>query len=255
MRYVGGSAKESGCIFCRRLQSRDDVASLVIHRGRHAFTIMNLYPYNIGHVMQVPNQHSSSPEETEFDALAEIATALPVLLRSLRRVLDCQGFNVGLNVGAIAGAGIAEHMHQHVVPRWQGDANFMPIIGRATVMPELIPVTYAKIRAELARITAPAPRPAALVILDRERRVALDSSGRLPRVDIPDGQSVWRGAVDHVASLGVQATVAGWSGPVRADEPGIGLILECEANPPARFTWVTSDSIFAEPDRSFLMCV
>jgi ATP adenylyltransferase len=157
MRYVGGGAKEEGCVFCNRLAAENDVEALVLHRSERAFAILNLFPYNTGHLMLVPNAHVASPEEAPAGALAELALLLRPTLRALRRALGCQGFNVGFNVGAVAGAGVAEHLHQHVVPRWTGDANFMPIIASTMVMPELIPVTYAKVRAELEREVAAEP--------------------------------------------------------------------------------------------------
>ena len=94
MRYVGGGAGEEGCIFCNRLAQNDDVAALILHRGERAFVIMNLFPYNTGHVMIVPNEHVPGPEETEPETLAEMATLLRPVLRALRRVLGCDGFNV-----------------------------------------------------------------------------------------------------------------------------------------------------------------
>lgn len=143
MRYIGGDADEAGCIFCNRLTANDDVASLIVHRGEHCFAIMNLYPYNTGHVMIVPNTHVANIDELTAETLTEMALLLPVLTRALRRVLNCDGFNIGLNIGSVAGAGVADHLHEHVVPRWEGDANFMPIIGDTMVLPELIPATYA----------------------------------------------------------------------------------------------------------------
>jgi ATP adenylyltransferase len=151
MRYVGGGAKEEGCVFCNRLAAENDVEALVLHRSERVFAILNLFPYNTGHLMLVPNAHVASPEEAPAGALADLTVLLRPTLRALRRALGCQGFNVGFNVGAVAGAGVADHLHQHVVPRWTGDANFMPIIASTMVMPELIPVTYAKVRAELER--------------------------------------------------------------------------------------------------------
>jgi ATP adenylyltransferase len=151
MRYIGGGAREDGCVFCNRLAGDNDVASLILHRGDQAFAILNLFPYNTAHLMLVPNAHVASPEDAALEALAELALLLPPTLRALRRALGCHGFNVGLNVGAVAGAGVAEHLHQHVVPRWTGDANFMPIVASTMVLPELLPVTYAKVRAELER--------------------------------------------------------------------------------------------------------
>ena len=231
MRYVGGGASEAGCLFCNRLRGDDDVQSLILHRAEHAFAIMNLFPYNTGHIMLVPNQHVASPEDAPREALREVADLLPPALRSLRRVLACQGFNVGLNVGSVAGAGVAEHMHQHVVPRWTGDANFMPILGGATVMPELIPVTYAKIRAELQRELAPGSQPCRLVVLDEpQTQLLLEPDGSLPVVESLPDRPIWRAAVDALSVRGVRAQIAGWAGSARADE-GATLALALIAEP------------------------
>ena len=226
MRYVGGGAAESGCIFCRRLAANDDLRSLILHRGRHAFAIMNLYPYNTGHLMLVPCRHVATPEDADPAALTEIATLLPRILAALRRVLACDGFNVGFNVGAIAGAGVADHLHEHVVPRWEGDANFMPILASTMVLPELIPVTYAKVRAELG-----APSPVTCVTLTgNHSRVLVSTEGdgwRLPVAAAESGEPLWRAASRVVGSLtGAQASVIGWAGPVHALAPGIALTLE-----------------------------
>src|SRR4051794_20451937 len=95
MSYISGATKESGCIFCNRLHADDDIASLILHRSDHAFVIMNLYPYNTGHVMIVPNAHVDSPEALDSASLAEIGSLLPPILRATSRVLACQGFNIG----------------------------------------------------------------------------------------------------------------------------------------------------------------
>ncbi len=129
MRYVAGADREEGCIFCNRLAEQDDVQSLILHRGERAFVIMNLYPYNTGHLMIVPNAHVASPEDADPEVMREMAALRGPVLRALRRALSPDGFNLGLNVGAPAGAGVADHLHEHVVPRWQGDANFMPILA------------------------------------------------------------------------------------------------------------------------------
>jgi ATP adenylyltransferase len=149
MRYISGGPSEDGCIFCNRLARANDLESLILHRAEHCFLIMNLFPYNTGHLMIVPNAHVAEIDNIEPHVIAEMARLLPPVVRALRRVLGCDGFNIGFNQGAIAGAGLAEHLHQHVVPRWQGDANFMPIIAGTMVIPELIPSTYAKVRNEL----------------------------------------------------------------------------------------------------------
>jgi ATP adenylyltransferase len=222
MQYVGEGVAETGCIFCNRLVGQDDVSSLILHRAERSFAIMNLFPYNTGHIMLVPNEHVASPEDADPVALEEMATLLPRLLAALRRVLNCHGFNVGLNVGSVAGAGVAEHMHQHVVPRWNGDANFMPILGGATVMPELIPVTYAKLRAEIARDLVAEPNPPITVVLldDRRGRVFLEGGTSLPVFHAKPSCSVWKSAVKAAARKGIRSYIAGWSGHARTDQPG-----------------------------------
>lgn len=218
MNYVGGETRESGCIFCNRLNGDDDVSSLILHRSERCFVIMNLYPYNTGHIMIVPNQHIASPEDVDPEVLAEMARLLPMLLRSLRRVLSCHGFNVGLNVGSIAGAGVAEHLHQHVVPRWSGDANFMPILGGAMVIPELIPASYAKIRAEVEReLSSPSAVTLKMVVLDPgANAVLLEPEGTLPSVKVESELPVWRHGTDYVSHKGTRASVIGWAGANRA---------------------------------------
>ena len=226
MRYVGGGAKESGCVFCNRLAAPDDDASLILHRGRHVFVILNLFPYNSGHLMIVPNAHLASPEDLPPDAAVEMALLLAPTLRALRRVLGCAGFNTGLNIGEVAGAGIAAHLHQHVVPRWVGDANFMPLLAGAMVMPELIPVTYAKIRAELARELAPAPiTPRALVALGDTDLVLVSDMLNGPELPIlrPDpDEAVWRAFATLLPGVPVELT--GWAGGGHAD-PGAPITL------------------------------
>lgn len=212
MAYVGGGAKEPGCVFCNRLRADQDVASLILHRGEHAFVIMNLFPYNTGHVMIVPNDHVDSPEGASQESLAEMASLLPPLLRAARRVLGCHGFNIGINVGSIAGAGVAEHLHEHVVPRWNGDANFMPILGSAMVIPELIPVTYAKLRAELARELDAARLAEAVVVDETRERIGKIGDGWRITVALDEAKPVWRLLLDALPG----AMIAGWAGIARA---------------------------------------
>jgi ATP adenylyltransferase len=132
-----------------------DEENFVLHRGARAFVVMNLYPYNTGHCMVVPYRQVAALDALDTGEMTEIGLLLPWLTRVLQTTLRCDGLNLGLNLGAVAGAGVAEHLHWHMVPRWQGDANFMPIIARTTVMPELLPDTYAKLRATMERDPAP----------------------------------------------------------------------------------------------------
>lgn len=236
MRYIAGQAKEEGCIFCNRLQRNDDVSSLILHRGRHCFVIMNLFPYNTGHVMILPNLHADDLDQLSAETLHEMADLLPIISRSLKRVLNCQGFNIGLNVGSVAGAGIAEHLHQHVVPRWLGDANFMPIIASTTVMPELIPSTYAKVRAELHREVTRDSSVRLVVLTRDDTRFAL-IGGTLPTVVADPDQSIWKVAFEHLYPWATEIEVAGWSGPTLATASssagdGTGLVLRAQINHP-----------------------
>jgi ATP adenylyltransferase len=217
MRYVAGADREEGCIFCNRLGEEDDVQSLILHRGKRTFVIMNLYPYNTGHLMIVPNGHVASPEDAEPQVMREMAELRGPVLRALRRALSPDGFNLGLNVGAPAGAGVADHLHEHVVPRWQGDANFMPILASTMVMPELIPVTYAKIRAELAAELASDGRVATLVIVGDRTHALVDAAGRLPEAVTREGESIWAAAIRDARERGAtDAELLGWAGDRRA---------------------------------------
>src|SRR5215208_4083752 len=202
MRYVVGADREEGCIFCNRLGEEDELQSLILHRGQRAFVIMNLYPYNTGHVMIVPNAHVASPEDAEPDVMSEMAVLRGPVLRALRRALSPDGFNLGLNVGAPAGAGVADHLHEHVVPRWQGDANFMPILASTMVMPELIPVTYAKLRAEFAAELESGNRATNLVIVCGGTYVLVDAAGQLPQVMPFPNEPIWRAAIRDARKRG-----------------------------------------------------
>ena len=142
MLYIGGQDKPAtpssdDCPFCRTPE-RDDRAGLIVHRGELAFVVLNLYPYSPGHVLVCPYRHV--PDYTDIDEAetAEIAALTQTAMRVLRKVSNPSGFNLGMNQGVTGGAGIAAHLHQHVVPRWSGDQNFMPIIGRTKTLPELL---------------------------------------------------------------------------------------------------------------------
>ena len=213
MRYVAGGEHEEGCIFCNRLAEKDDVQSLILHRGHSAFVIMNRYPYNTGHVMIVPNTHVSSPEDADPEVMSEIATLHRPVLRAIRRTLSPEGFNLGLNVGTTAGAGMADHLHEHVVPRWQGDANFMPILASTMVMPELIPVTYAKLRAEMEREFGTGRTVTNVVLSEDRENVLVDDTGALPRVEAREGEPLWRTALRDAHERGaIDTEIVGWAG-------------------------------------------
>jgi ATP adenylyltransferase len=224
MRYVGGDATERGCIFCVKPASGDDVGQLILYRGRHAFAIMNLYPYNTGHLMVVPYAHVADLALLDAETRSEMMELVTWMTTAQRRVLNCDGFNVGLNLGSVAGAGVADHLHIHVVPRWEGDANFMPILANTMVLPELIPVTYAKLRAELelSQLGKPesrqlVPQAGAIVYLPAEQKVALrrtrDGTFVLPKGHVEAGEAAWKTAVREIdEEMGLRAEIIGWAG-------------------------------------------
>ena len=245
MRYVGGGAGEEGCLFCNRLASGDDARSLILYRGERVFIIMNLFPYNTGHVMVVPNNHVASPEGADDETLESIGALLKPTLRALRRVLNADGFNVGINVGAVAGAGVVDHLHQHIVPRWQGDANFMPILAATMVLPELIPVTYAKLRAELGRefsgLAESLVEVTLVVLSDDSQNVLLHDAREytsLPTATAESGEALWRAAARHVSNLVAEAVLGGWAGGVSVstvEPPALTFLTSSEPRGAARF--------------------
>ncbi|WP_240615682.1 HIT family protein [Nakamurella deserti] len=143
MAYIQGENKPSGpgagddCPFCR-IPAMDDADGLILARGTSVFAVLNLFPYNPGHLMVVPYRHVADYTELTLDETAELAAMTRRAMTVVRQVSAPHGFNLGMNQGAVAGAGIAAHLHQHLVPRWGGDANFMPVIGHTKVLPQLL---------------------------------------------------------------------------------------------------------------------
>ncbi len=263
MRYVGGDAQEQSCIFCTKPLSANDVAELILYRGPHAFVIMNLYPYNTGHVMLVPNAHVSDVSQLSPESLQGLTALLPWVTTAQRQVLRCAGFNVGLNLGAVAGAGVADHLHIHVVPRWEGDANFMPILANTMVLPELIPVTYAKLRAELELSMLGkdpsediVPQSGAVVYVPSVRKLALrrakDGSIVLPKGHVEPGEAAWQTAVREIdEEMGLRAEIRGWAGTSRlayAGEDRLIAYFSVAAEPGPDFErHLDSDTILVAP--------
>jgi ATP adenylyltransferase len=132
-----GGGEEDGCPFCR-IPTLSDEDGLVVRRGTSTYAVLNLYPYSPGHLMVCPYRHVADYTELDEAEVAELAELTRTAMRVIRSVSGAHGFNLGMNQGAVAGAGIAAHLHQHVVPRWGGDQNFMPIIGRTRTMPQLM---------------------------------------------------------------------------------------------------------------------
>lgn len=148
MAYLRGEhPSPEGCIFCRKITAQDDAAEHVLARGRHVFVVLNRYPYNNGHLMVVPYAHVPSLEDLDSETRAELMEMVVRSLRALRAAYAPDGFNMGANIGQVAGAGVADHVHLHIVPRWSGDTNYMPIIGQTRVIPELLDETYRRLKA------------------------------------------------------------------------------------------------------------
>jgi len=144
--YIEGQTKEEGCVFCNALAKQDDPESLVVHRGQRAFVIVNLYPYTNGHLMVSTNEHQPSLELLDAETRAEMMELVTQAVVVLKAVYNPHAFNVGANIGKAAGAGVPDHVHMHIVPRWNGDSNFMSIIGETRVLPETIEETLRRIK-------------------------------------------------------------------------------------------------------------
>jgi len=146
--YVKDAAKdiEEQCIFCAKPAQGDDEANLIVHRGEHCFVILNLFPYTNGHLMVAPYQHLGRLQDLPAATLAEMMALAQRGMSRLEGAYDPHGFNVGFNQGRVAGAGVEHHIHMHVVPRWGGDTNFMPVIADTKVMPQSIAQSYEALK-------------------------------------------------------------------------------------------------------------
>lgn len=147
MKFIKNFDKQraKGCVFCNALKSKQDKKNLVVYRGKTAFIILNLYPYNNGHLMVVPNKHVSDLFKLSRTELTELMELSRTAIAALNKEFRAQGYNLGMNLGKAAGAGIDDHLHIHIVPRWNGDTNFMPVTANTKVMPELLSSVYEKL--------------------------------------------------------------------------------------------------------------
>lgn len=145
----GVPAPSGPCVFCEAVQAADDRRWLVVHRSEHAYLILNAYPYAPGHVMAVLNRHVGSLAEADARELAGVMREVQRATAALASEYRAEGFNVGLNQGRVAGAGIEGHLHVHVVPRWNGDANFMTVLAETRVLPEALDATWERLRGSL----------------------------------------------------------------------------------------------------------
>jgi ATP adenylyltransferase len=145
--YITAPDAPQGCVFCSAAAGKDDRASLVVHRAKRTFIILNRFPYTNGHVMIVPYEHAASLESLDDETLTEMTLLARGMEGHLRSIYRPDGMNIGMNLGKAAGAGIAGHLHMHMLPRWTGDTNFMTVTGETRVLPEELPVTWERLRA------------------------------------------------------------------------------------------------------------
>jgi ATP adenylyltransferase len=153
MNYLTSKKKSKGCVFCAILNDDPgrDRENYVVYRSQTTFTMLNIYPYNPGHLMILPHEHVAALGEVSQAVQVEMITLTSYFITLLSQVMGPDGFNVGMNIGRAAGAGIDNHLHLHIVPRWNGDSNFMPIIGDTRVLPEILDDTYDKVVEALRR--------------------------------------------------------------------------------------------------------
>jgi len=150
MKYIEQAHGEpEGCLFCELAAKGDDEAALILYRGPQAFLLMNAFPYNPGHLMVAPFRHVGDPQQLSDEELLDCSHLLQRSLGALTGEMAPDGFNMGMNLGRVAGAGVPGHLHWHVVPRWNGDTNFMPVVGDTRVLPESLEATYRKLRPRL----------------------------------------------------------------------------------------------------------
>ena len=150
--YITGAHGGTGCVFCNALTD-PDADALMVFRGKTCFVILNLFPYNNGHLMVIPNRHIATLGSATPDELCELMALTQAAEIALTEAYAPHGMNMGINLGKPAGAGVLDHVHMHIVPRWNGDTNFMTVVGRTRVLPEELPDTAAKLRPIFARLT------------------------------------------------------------------------------------------------------
>jgi ATP adenylyltransferase len=151
MEYIGSAqeGEDDGCLFCEKPKEGDDEKALIVARSELSFAMLNRYPYNSGHLMVAPFRHVGELEELKDDEALDKQQLLQRCIKALKDAMQPEGFNIGMNLGVVAGAGIPDHLHWHVVPRWTGDTNFMPLVGETKVLPELVRDSFTKVQAHL----------------------------------------------------------------------------------------------------------
>ncbi len=146
LKYVASGKKSEGCLFCNKYMTKNPESDYVVKRSGLAFILLNIYPYNNGHLMIAPARHTADIEDLSSDERHELFSLLVEAKVLLKKVMNPDGFNIGINCGDIAGAGIAEHIHIHIVPRWKGDTNFMPVISDVRVISESLDDLYKRLK-------------------------------------------------------------------------------------------------------------
>ncbi len=142
--YILGQ-KLKGCVLCQINKQKKDKQNLVLERKKNCYVVLNKFPYNNGHLMVVPYKHKSSLEDLDDQTALEMLQTAKAYVKKMKKIMRAEGFNIGINIGQIAGAGIADHLHLHIVPRWSGDNNFMPVIGKMKVISESFESVYKKL--------------------------------------------------------------------------------------------------------------
>jgi len=148
------SEKYEGCIFCDFPKENKDKEHLILFRGKHCFVIMNAYPYNPGHVMVAPYRHVASLEDLTDDELLDLMKIVRLMIKTIKTAMNPDGFNIGVNLGRVSGAGVEDHVHIHIVPRWNGDTNFMPVLADVKVIPQALEETYEELKKVLDNIVS-----------------------------------------------------------------------------------------------------
>lgn len=146
MKYIQEHTDYEGCIFCLAIETEDNLENLIFHRGEHVYMILNRFPYTSGHVMCVPFAHKDCLHDLTRAARIEMMELTSKVVEVLQSIYQPEGFNIGLNLGEVAGAGVADHLHTHIVPRWGGDTNFMSTVGHTRVLPESLIDTYRRVK-------------------------------------------------------------------------------------------------------------
>jgi len=152
MEYIR-AAQSSDCFICQIIKETSDAENLILLRGEYTLLLMNRYPYNSGHLLVAPYRHIATFQELTLDEQQEISSFTQLALHALQSLMNPDGFNMGINQGAAAGAGLEDHLHQHIIPRWNGDTNFMPVVGQTRVIPQLLEEQYQQLKAAIDKHT------------------------------------------------------------------------------------------------------